>query len=83
VTASAVFLWSQSPALALVIATSMILSMATAAHTGAVIPVILRSMGLDPAQSSSIVLTTVTDVVGFLTFLGIATLLSDWLGASL
>jgi magnesium transporter len=40
------------------------------------VPLALRSLGQDPAQSSSIILTTVTDVVGFFSFLGIATLLS-------
>ena len=43
---------------------------------GAAIPMLLTVLKQDPAQSSSIVLTTVTDVVGFLSFLGIATLLS-------
>ncbi len=48
--------------------------------SGAVIPVILKSIGQDPAQSSSIILTTVTDVVGFLSFLGLATVLAGALG---
>ena len=45
-------------------------------------PVLLRRFGQDPATSSSIILTTVTDVVGFFSFLGIATLLADLLVAS-
>ena len=44
-------------------------------HPGA-IPIVLTVLGQDPAQSSSIVLTTVTDVTGFLSFLGIATLMA-------
>ena len=44
---------------------------------GALVPVLLRRFGQDPATASSIILTTVTDVVGFFSFLGIATL---WFG---
>ena len=69
-----VFAWSHSPALAGVIAVSMVLSMIMAGLAGASIPVILTALGQDPAQSSSIVLTTVTDVAGFFSFLGLATL---------
>ena len=43
------------------------------------VPAVVYGLGQDPAQSSSIVLTTVTDVVGFFSFLGIATLLMDML----
>ena len=43
---------------------------------GAAIPIVLMVLGQDPAQSSSIVLTTVTDVTGFFSFLGIATLMA-------
>ena len=59
---------------ALVIGSSMIMSMMAAGLAGAIIPLILSALGRDPAQSSSIVLTTVTDVVGFFSFLGIATI---------
>lgn len=75
-TAAGVFLWSGSPGLSLVIGTSMVISMAAAGLAGAAIPMVLTSVGQDPAQSSSIILTTVTDVVGFASFLGIAALLS-------
>lgn len=74
-----VYLWSRSPGLTAVIAASMVLSMVVAGLAGAVIPMGLTAVRQDPAQSSSIVLTTVTDVVGFLSFLGIATLLMQWL----
>jgi magnesium transporter len=74
-----VFLWSRSVGLALVIGSSMVVSMAIAGLAGAVIPILLTSLRQDPAQSSSIVLTTVTDVAGFFSFLGIATLLSSML----
>lgn len=78
-TALGVFLWSGSGGLALVIGAAMVVSMAAAGLAGATIPIALTATGQDPAQSSSIILTTVTDVVGFLSFLGIATLLADLL----
>lgn len=71
-----VWLWSGSFGLVLVICTSMVLAMVAAGFAGAVVPMALTRFGQDPAQSSSIILTTVTDVSGFLSFLGIATLLS-------
>jgi len=69
-----VFIWSQSMGLSLVIMVSMIISMVIASVAGALIPLSLTVAGQDPAQSSSIFLTTVTDVAGFFSFLGIATL---------
>ena len=74
VTAGAVFFWSRSFGLAAVIGIAMVLSMIIAGIAGATIPMVLTVIGQDPAQSSSIVLTTVTDVAGFLSFLGLATL---------
>jgi len=76
VTSAAVFAWSRSSGLALVIGISMVLSMTLAGLSGAAIPMLLTALRQDPAQSSSIILTTVTDVVGFFSFLGIATLLA-------
>ncbi len=75
-----VYFWASSFGLAMVIAVSMVFSMVIAGFSGAIIPILLKSIGQDPAQSSSIVLTTVTDIVGFLSFLGLATLLSGMLG---
>lgn len=74
-----VFLWSQSLGLVLVISTAMVLAMVAAGFAGAVVPIALVRFGQDPAQASSIILTTVTDVVGFFAFLGIATVLSGML----
>jgi len=71
-----VFIWSGSLGLVLVIASSMILAMIAAGFAGAVVPIGLTRVGQDPAQSSSIILTTVTDIAGFFSFLGIATLLA-------
>lgn len=72
----AVFVWSQSLGLALVIAVAMVLSMIAAGISGALVPILLTRLGQDPATASSIILTTVTDVSGFISFLGTATLLS-------
>ena len=79
VTAVGVLLWSSSAGLALVIAIAMVISMVAAGFAGVIIPIILSSLGQDPAQSSSIILTTITDVTGFFTFLGIATLMMGML----
>ena len=78
-TGAGVYFWSSSIGLVLVIGVAMVISMLAAAFSGVIIPVVLSSLGQDPAQSSSIILTTVTDVVGFFSFLGIATLLSGML----
>lgn len=74
-----VFAWSGSLGLVLVIAMSMVLAMVAAGFAGALVPILLTRVGQDPAQSSSIILTTVTDVAGFFSFLGIATLLAGML----
>lgn len=80
VTAGAVLVTSGSSGLAMVIGTSMILSMVIAAVFGAMIPLLLTAAGRDPATASSIILTTVTDVAGFFSFLGLATLFVERLG---
>ena len=74
-----VYLWSGSPGLALVIACAMALSMPAAGLAGTLVPMVLTRLGQDPATASSIILTTVTDVTGFLAFLGIALALSSML----
>jgi len=79
VTGIGVYVWSQSVGLVLVIAVSMVLSMGIAGVAGAAVPLTLKALNQDPAQSSSIILTTVTDVFGFFSFLGIATLLMEML----
>ncbi|MDO8891095.1 MAG: magnesium transporter [Sulfurimicrobium sp.] len=75
-TALGVYIWSRSWGLVLVISSAMVISMVAAGFAGALVPIMLQRFGQDPAQSSSIILTTVTDVVGFFSFLGIATLFS-------
>jgi magnesium transporter len=69
-----VYLWSQLLELTMVIMISMVLSVVIASVSGALIPIMLIVTGQDPAQSSSIFLTTITDIAGFFSFLGIATL---------
>lgn len=74
-----VLIWSGSPGLMLVIVISMIISMVAAGTSGALVPIILAKLKQDPAVASSIILTTVTDIVGFFSFLGIATALFSML----
>ena len=79
VTAIGVFVWSQSLGLALVMLFAMLASMILASIAGAAIPIVLSKLGHDPATAASIILTTATDIVGFLAFLGLATLLAGML----
>jgi magnesium transporter len=60
--------------LGLIIAAALVINLLTAALSGALLPSFLRSIGIDPAIAGTVVLTTITDVVGFLSFLGLATL---------
>ncbi len=60
--------------LGLVIALALIINLFTAALAGASLPGLLRKMGIDPAVAGTVVLTTITDVVGFMSFLGLATI---------
>lgn len=59
--------------LGLILALAMVINMFVAATTGTLIPVALRAMKVDPALASSVFITTLTDVFGFLSFLGLAT----------
>ncbi len=67
-------IWHDNYLVALALALAMIINLAFAALTGVLIPIIVRRMGVDPAVASGVILTTVTDVVGFFAFLGLATL---------
>ena len=82
VTSLGVYFWSRNLGLALVMFVAMIISMVAASGAGAMIPIVLVKLNRDPATASSIILTTVTDIVGFFTFLGLATLLSGMLAGS-
>jgi magnesium transporter len=72
----AVYLWSDSVGLGLVIGVAMVTSMLAAGIAGSLVPIILTRAGQDPATASSIILTTITDVAGFFSFLGTAMILS-------
>jgi len=72
VVAVVAILWYRNYLLGLLIGVAMLINLAFAALSGAIIPVIVRRMGIDPALASGVILTTVTDVAGFLAFLGLA-----------
>lgn len=66
-------LWFQSPQLGGVIATAMVITLIVAALAGILVPIVMEKFGVDPALASGTFVTTVTDVVGFFAFLGLAT----------
>jgi magnesium transporter len=66
--------WFHQRGIALIIGAAMIINLLFAAVCGVVIPLVLKRLGIDPALSGAVILTTVTDVVGFMSFLGLATL---------
>jgi magnesium transporter len=74
VVAVAASLWFDDWNLGIIIAAAMIINLVTAAATGAVLPLLMNKVNIDPALAGGVVLTTVTDVVGFVSFLGLATL---------
>ncbi len=77
VTAIVAWFWNGNPYLGLVIGLGMLFNLIFAGLSGASIPILMKKIGIDPAQSSSIILTTVTDVMGFLAFLGFAVLFQN------
>ena len=66
------WIWFHIPLLGIVIGLSMITNLLMAGFFGAMIPLLLKVMGIDPAIGSTVILTTVTDVVGFFSFLALA-----------
>ena len=72
ITGLAIFVWFEDYHLSLLIAVAMIINMTAAGFFGIFIPVILNKFKIDPAISSSVFVTTITDVFGFLSFLGLA-----------
>jgi magnesium transporter len=67
-------LWFSDNAIGLVIGVAILLNIVAAALSGVIIPVVLDKLRIDPALSGSVILTTVTDIVGFVAFLGLGTL---------
>jgi magnesium transporter len=66
--------WFESASIGLVIAAAIVLNIVAAAFSGVLVPIVLDRFNIDPALSGSVILTTVTDVVGFVAFLGLGTL---------
>jgi len=79
ITATVTWLWKGNPMLGLVIGLGMLVNLTIAGLAGAAIPLGMKAIGLDPAQCSNIILTTITDVVGFFAFLGFAVLFQAYL----
>ena len=75
VVAIAASIWFQQWKIGLIIAAAMVINLVTAALAGAVLPLLMTRAKIDPALAGGVVLTTITDVVGFVSFLGLATLL--------
>ena len=73
--ATIVLIWFHDPKLSLVIALALTINFSAAALGGVFVPVLVKRMGFDPALAGGVILTTVTDVMGFLSFLGLATLM--------
>jgi magnesium transporter len=73
VVAVAASLWFGDWNLGLIIALAMVINLVTAGVSGALLPLLLQRLGIDPALAGGVILTTVTDVVGFFAFLGLAT----------
>ncbi|MGH7805191.1 MAG: magnesium transporter, partial [Candidatus Binatia bacterium] len=78
-TAAAAWLWRGNPVLGLVLLLAMVINMGIAGLAGAAVPLALRAMRQDPALGSGVLVTTFTDVFGFLAFLGIASGLLEYL----
>ncbi len=74
VVAVAASLWFQDISIGILIAAALIINLIVAALSGAALPIILKARGIDPALAGGVLLTTITDVVGFMSFLGLATL---------
>ncbi|MBC8550316.1 MAG: magnesium transporter, partial [Candidatus Brocadiales bacterium] len=79
VTAVVAWLWQANPFLGIVVGLGMIVNLIAAGVAGAAIPIVMKKLGADPAQSSSIILTTITDVVGFSAFLSFAVFFQKFL----
>ena len=73
VIATTASLWFGDPMLGVIIACAMLINLVTAGVTGAGLPILLRKLHIDPALAGGVLVTTVTDVMGFLAFLGLAT----------
>lgn len=73
------FIWERNIVFGIVIGVAMILNMMVATMSGFIVPVILKKLKIDPALASAVFVTTVTDVLGFFFFLGLATMFINYL----
>jgi magnesium transporter len=73
------YLWKGSWLLALILGVALIFTMVVAAVAGTLVPIALRAFQVDPAIASGVIITTFTDVFGFFSFLGLATLMMRFL----
>jgi magnesium transporter len=81
VAAAAAWVMKGDPILGLILGGAMVINMFVAATAGTLIPLGLRALKVDPALASSVFITTLTDVFGFASFLGLATLFIRYLSA--
>lgn len=75
VVAIAAIVWFNDLTIGAIIAAALLINLIVAAVAGTMLPVILRARNIDPALAGGVILTTITDVVGFLSFLGLATII--------
>ena len=75
IVAALVWLWFGDPQIGFIIGIALIANLVTAAYAGAMLPILMRRFGVDPALAGGVALTTITDVVGLTVFLGLATLM--------
>ena len=75
IVAALVWLWFGDVQIGLIIGIALIANLVTAAYAGAMLPVLMRRFGVDPALAGGVALTTITDVVGLTVFLGLATVM--------
>jgi len=73
VVAVLVWLWFGEPRIGLILGAALVVNLFTAAYAGIGLPMLMKRLGIDPALAGGVALTTVTDVVGIVTFLGLAT----------
>jgi magnesium transporter len=79
ITAAVALMWQKNPMLGVVVALALIINHTLASISGAGIPMVMKKLGFDPAQSATIFATTVTDIVGFFSLLGLAYLFMKYL----
>ncbi|MFQ9616543.1 MAG: magnesium transporter, partial [Clostridium butyricum] len=73
------YIWERNMIFGIVIGIAMILNMMAATTSGFIVPVVLKKLKVDPALASAVFVTTVTDVLGFFFFLGLATMFIQYL----